>query len=424
MRSLRPISHGAETISPARSPAVGSGSVPAAAVVAISIVVGACGGAGDAADRVVVRDSAGIEIIESPAGLADRPYHLRLGDRVADIGVVDGAAEYQLFRVTSVASLTDGRIVVANGGTQELRFFDSSGAFLFATGGRGDGPGEYQYPLIVPSLHSDSLFVFDQQASRLTVLNLEGELVRTVASGRFGDPLGVVSDGRMLIVRSTARAGFDTPEGLMPNQRVLQLMVFGDVTADTLARYDGPDLFMSNQNGRIAFTTVPFDVVPNATVGDGRIFATPGRMAEVHELAPDGRRLRIMRVAREPEQITRERFDAFVERRVQSVDDPAEAAEARRRYGETPMRELVPAYSRILVDSEGNIWAERYREDTATPPTWTIFDASGEAAGMLAFPAGTRLLAVDGSRAIAVRRDEMDVEHVVAWPLIPMDEGA
>jgi hypothetical protein len=131
-----------------------------------------------------------------------------------------------------------------------------------------------------------------------------------------------------------------------------------------------------------------------------------------------------MRVAREPEQITRERFDAFVERRVQSVDDPAEAAEARRRYGETPMRELVPAYSRILVDSEGNIWAERYREDTATPPTWTIFDASGEAAGMLAFPAGTRLLAVDGSRAIAVRRDEMDVEHVVAWPLIPMDEGA
>jgi hypothetical protein len=319
----------------------GSGSATAAAVVAISIVVGACGGgAADTAGGVIVRDSAGIEIVESPAALADQRYERRLGDPVADIGVVDGAPEYQLFRVTSVASLADGRIVVVNGGTQELRFYDSAGRFLFSTGGRGDGPGEYQFPTLVPSHFSDSLFVFDLQASRISVLNTDGVLVRTVRPEGFAEPIGALRDGRLLVANNTARAGMD------------------------------------------------------------------------------------MRVDRELERITRDRFDAFVEERVAAADDPADAAEVRRQYGETPMRERMPAYSRLLVDDNGNVWAERYREDNALPATWTIFNASGEAAGMVTVPSGVRLHSVAGSRAVGVVRDGMDVEHVVAWPLIQRGEGA
>jgi hypothetical protein len=208
---------------------------------------------------------------------------------------------------------------------------------------------------------------------------------------------------------------------VIENGRVLQVMNPGEAARDTIASYGGPALFLWNRNNRIGFTTVPFDVSPSVAVGGGRIFVSPGRIPEVHELDASGRIVRIMRVDREPARITRERFDAFVEERVAAQDDAADAAEVRRQYGQTPMRERMPAYSRLLVDDEGNVWAERYREDTALPATWTLLNASGEAVGMVEVPSGVRLHAVAGSRAVGVMRDEMDVEHVVAWPLIPID---
>ena len=39
--------------------------------------------------------------------------------------------------------LSDGRIVVANGGSDELRIFDRSGTHVGTWGGQGEGPGEF-----------------------------------------------------------------------------------------------------------------------------------------------------------------------------------------------------------------------------------------------------------------------------------------
>ena len=60
-----------------------------------------------------------------------------------DIGVLDGAPEYQLFRVRAALTLSDGRIVVSNSGTQQLRLYDPQGRYLVTAGGPGEGPGEF-----------------------------------------------------------------------------------------------------------------------------------------------------------------------------------------------------------------------------------------------------------------------------------------
>ena len=41
--------------------------------------------------------------------------------------------------------LSDGRIVVANQGTYELRVFNPSGIHFDTWGGEGEGPGEFPY---------------------------------------------------------------------------------------------------------------------------------------------------------------------------------------------------------------------------------------------------------------------------------------
>ena len=46
-------------------------------------------------------------------------------------------------RLFSTRSLADGRIVVSNAGSHELRVFDAQGRHLHSFGRQGEGPGEF-----------------------------------------------------------------------------------------------------------------------------------------------------------------------------------------------------------------------------------------------------------------------------------------
>ena len=105
----------------------------------------------------MVRDSAGIRIVENttPLWQEGEEWHLS-PEPVVDIGGGD-VEENQLFRVAGALRLSDGRIVVGNGGTHELRFYTGDGAFVRSVGRRSDGPGEFQDLRWVRRLRGDSL---------------------------------------------------------------------------------------------------------------------------------------------------------------------------------------------------------------------------------------------------------------------------
>ena len=101
----------------------------------------------DTADRrvTVVRDSAGIRIVENSTGQWESKDQWYLGSApLIDIGGETGDPNSELYRVVGALRLDDGRIVIANGGSHQLRFYDPSGGYVGAAGGRGDGPGEFQ----------------------------------------------------------------------------------------------------------------------------------------------------------------------------------------------------------------------------------------------------------------------------------------
>ncbi len=76
---------------------------------------------------VVVRDSAGVTIVESiePAWGEGEGWTLSEEPAVA-IGREDGPEEYSLYQVMGAFRLPDGSFVIANGGSDELRYYDSS----------------------------------------------------------------------------------------------------------------------------------------------------------------------------------------------------------------------------------------------------------------------------------------------------------
>jgi len=140
---------------------------------------------------IQVRDSANIRIVENP-----RPAEgSRLGWRVGPaptvtIGAMDGEEPYLFQHAVGTTRLSDGRIVVADYGSMELRIFDgASGTHLATTGGAGEGPGEFGDLMDVERLPGDSIMawgfplrasVFDPAGSYVRGFRMERQAETTV----------------------------------------------------------------------------------------------------------------------------------------------------------------------------------------------------------------------------------------------------
>lgn len=94
------------------------------------------------------------------------------------IGITEGTQALELDRANSALRLANGRIVIANSGTGELRFFDSAGAVLGTVGRKGEGPGEYSGAMTLYSGPGDSLLVYDAGNRRFTVADQDGHVGR------------------------------------------------------------------------------------------------------------------------------------------------------------------------------------------------------------------------------------------------------
>lgn len=110
---------------------------PAGLLVATVLTLG-CGEAPRISDAVTVRDSAGIEIIQKsePGAAWAEGEGWELSERPRlDLGRLGGEEATQFHDVRGAVRLSGGRVVVANGGTGELRFFGPEGEHLLTTGG-------------------------------------------------------------------------------------------------------------------------------------------------------------------------------------------------------------------------------------------------------------------------------------------------
>lgn len=108
----------------------------------------------------------------SPSTSAGEPERWTLSaEPTLEVGVVEGDERYQLHDVADAARLADGRIAAANGSTSEIRVYDGDGSFLVATGGAGDGPGEWRNIAAVRVLAGDTLVVVDPRLARVGLVH-------------------------------------------------------------------------------------------------------------------------------------------------------------------------------------------------------------------------------------------------------------
>ena len=402
-----------------------------AIVAGIAVLSGCAGDAGGVADDAVVRDSAGIRIVESGA---TAPPLLSLNpEPLVEIGEVEGAPEYQLHDVQHVTRLSDGTIVIANNGSSEVRFYDGAGRHLHSSGRRGGGPGEFESISLMRRLAGDTVLVWDARNRRVTLLGPDGIHVRDFTpEGTDGQVVSGVDaaleDGTLL-----ARGISSFPRGSATSHRdtVRYSIIRGDSVRE-LQPYAGAERSIEIQEGggrvvSIMISEVAFGRTAHAAAGHGLFYIGSSDTYEVHQYDAGGALRGIIRSAHVPEQpVTGELFrewgDAALERRERSFRESGlefDAAAVRKDVEESQRAPSVPLYADLLADQAGGVWVKDYvmPGPDGRPERWTIFAEDGTRRGAIDLPPRFRPMYVDGDTVAGVITDEYDVQYVRVYTL-------
>ncbi len=382
----------------------------------VSAAAGCSESTGDPA--FTVRDSAGVRVAVSTAARWNLAPAERwtVGDApVLDLALTGSGPDHEFYRVADALTLSDGRIVIANSGSYQVRVYAPDGSSLGSIGREGEGPGEFQRFFNIDAFAGDSLLVHTYPG-RMTVLDPELEFVRTFDLGALARRMQAW-DAELVGTVGVAMEEFEGDNALIrPPLSVVRFDVEG-VPLDTVMRLPGTEAFffmteLGLSGGRPLFakTTVVAAAGEELLVGlaDSLAFSVYG---------PDAALRRIVRVEEPDLRLTDEEIDAELEARVGPDPDRF----TRDMHDALPIPATRAAYEDLLVDSTGHVWAStqpswRDRREMAALD-WNVFTPDGEWLGAVEMPARFRPLEIGADYVLGVRYDEMDVEHVLTLPL-------
>lgn len=360
---------------------------------------------------IVARDSAGVRIVHNAASAA--PATWRIDDAPLFTAEQAGANAVGAF-------LHRGQLIVVDGGStgsQRLLVHDGAGRLVAELGAGSAGDCAFRRLRWSQPFRRDSVVAYDEQSHAVSVFDPDGRCTRrmrlpnwrpTGSTDLFAPgAYGAFADGSLLVhpygvVQPAAENG--APEWYV--HTLLHVQAHG-AAWDTLGMF--PLLPRRRVNDRIDW--IPFGPIANVAVGRTSFWFGTGESFEIRKYSPDGGLQTIARYEGEHAAVAatdREQLTAFhVERARTARGDSAAARTAAEMAARTfPARK--PAYSRLLVDADENVWVEVYRwPDPRSIPAqpanvhWLVFSPAGELIARVTLP-GTTLLQWVGRNEVVV----------------------
>ena len=378
----------------------------------------------------LVRDSAGIRIIENSPPPGDSRLPWRIGaEPVVTIGRTEGDEPYLLYIVRDALRLADGRIVVLNAGTQELRVFDGDGTHVATWGGRGDGPGEFRSLVAIEPWRGDSIAAWYGPRRGVTVLDADGNFGRNIVferdenspPGMPFNPKSMGRDGAILVshephMYETVEVQIRGPEG-----RIVA----------SLGTHPGDERYIANEGtDRSMMYSTPFGAhAAQEAWGDLFVQASTGRYG-IRAYAGDGTLARIVRLGVAPRVPTQAHIDTYIDRQLAWIPPEIPATEVeqyltrqRRAWEEVPVAEFLPAFNSLIADRLDHLWVEEFEPPGEERPgsLWTVLDPEGWVLGVIETPDGLEIYEIGADYILGHTRDELGVEYVQVWSLERQD---
>lgn len=276
-------------------------------------------------------------------------------------------------RATSATRLPDGTIVVADGGDQLLRFFDSTGRPLRTAGHPGAGPGEFQSLFLLPHCVGDSLVVWDGLADRISTFDTAGKFARSVPLPR---PISFIT------CRRGTFAALLLPQAMVPGQalrsRVLLFNGRGDSTGGI------PDVPLGEMRPMGRHTTI-------ALAGD-TLWLGSADSGAVDRYALAGIRAGSVSLGLTSRSTTDAEYEREIDREVAPFPAGQRAA-VKGMLLKMPKPAQVPAYGLIMTDDAGDLWVTTsLPADSVT--TFRVVSPAGEVLANVSLPGNVTLMEV------------------------------
>ena len=321
--------------------------------------------------RILATGDSKVRIVENPRPPDGSRLGWRIGPRpLVSIGGPRAEGPARFNDATDATILRDGRIVVADRSTSELRVFDRSGTHVATWGGQGWRPGQFTDLYRLEPFRGDSIVAWSRRNGRLSVLD---------SQGNFGRILRLYRDG----------AQFHFQRYLLEPILREPTVIFGRRLV--VGRW-----------------------------GNLLVVSATDRY-ELRAFAADGTLARVVRRDHGPRAPTPAEVDAYVEARVAQA--PAETAEERvelrRHYQSVPVADHLPTFAAVMADALDHLWVKEYEVpgEDSNAPLWTVFDAEGRALGFVETPAGLEIQEIGTDYLLGRVEDEFGVDFVQVWAL-------
>jgi hypothetical protein len=362
---------------------------------------------------VTVRDSAGIRIVENhaPAWEPGDEWTLAPTPSLA-IGRVEGELPYVFSRVAGATRLGDGRIVVADGQSNEVRFFGPDGTFLMSVGREGEGPGEYQYIRHLDRCFGDSIVVFDLNW-QFTLYDTDGTMGRTriplLQPGLSRTPynLSCSRAGTFVMTGWGIREG-PPPIGYHRTSAPISLLDGEGEQIATIGEYPSSERIGHEHGSR----PHPFGKSTTLSIGDDRFFVGTADRYEIEVFDLTGTLSELWRAPASDRTIAPEELERYREAQLEGVSEANRPA-AERSLRDMPVLESYPAYAEMWLGREGNLWVKDFVRPASEWATWAVFASDGALLGRVRFPIGLDILEIGSDYVLGVVEDDLGVERVV-----------
>jgi hypothetical protein len=386
----------------------------------------ACGDA-SARSNTIVADSAGVQIVTSMGPSWDEGERWIVdSEPLLDIGGNESDPHYDLFRVARAPRLSDGRVAVLNGGTSEVRYYDSTGTWLRSVGREGQGPGEFESTSGLYRLPGDTLLVYDINLRRMSRLAPDGSFLPSISMAEAGGgmpirPIGQLADG------SWAATGvnfftMETQSGVTrPPLQLLHVASDLNQVTDTIAVLPGSQGWVetgTDESRRfMSVRSLPFGLSSPYAAGDSLIYAGDAAQFVIGVYRPDGTLVRSIRyqVPRTP--VTAEVIERLKADELSRIPE-SNRADHKAQWERMPMAELLPAFSAFTVDAGGNLWVIGPRVLPSDPASADVFSPDGKLLGQVDLPAGVSPYEIGRDYLLGVWKDEMELEHVRMYRIV------
>jgi hypothetical protein len=317
-----------------------------------------------------------------------------------------------------------GEIVVANGGTQELRVFSPTGAFVKLLGRRGRGPGEFQ-SLSSLTRNKDSLFATEQAPgpSQLQLFTFADGFRNNTLLRAANTPRGVTAAGRLatgdLLVRQGGFAAVTPPPlgtlqrdsatlgiltlgepgevswiGTVPNNTWYSYNLAAGPVRTTLSRYTlGPSLVAvaSGENVWIGDTGTGMIRVFDGAGRAVREFAAPFASRTFNEAA-----------------LTRAKMQAL-----EAASDDNVRSRVEAHYSTVIRPRTTPRFGRLIAGLAGEVWVESYEEDAGAPRQVIVLSATGRPVATLRIPSSVTVHEIGADYVVGVETDADGIQRIV-----------